>query len=98
MPRRGQTQSRSLRLAVRAPDEDRLRSEVAILASPAYGGRKGEGGRKTAEHLVAQFRALGLEPLFDGVYEQPIPGAAPGPEQGRNVGARLLGGDPTAPR
>jgi hypothetical protein len=76
------------------PDEGRLRSEVATLASPEYAGRRGEGGRKTADHLAAQFRAIGLEPLFDGVFEQPIPGVPHGPEQGRNIGARLVGTDP----
>ena len=69
-----------------APDEGRLRSEVATLASPEYAGRRGEGGRKTAAHLVAAFRALNLEPLFDGAYEQPIPGTDPAQVQGRNVG------------
>ena len=87
------TAERNPRVAA-APDEGRMRSEVAMLASPEYGGRRGEGGRKTAAHLVAQFQALGLEPLFNGVYEQPIPGAAGGPDQGRNVGARLVGTDP----
>jgi hypothetical protein len=75
-------------------DEERLRAEVTLLASPAYAGRRGEGGRRTAEHLAAEFRALGLEPLFDGVYAQPIPGEVPGKDQGRNVGARLAGSDP----
>jgi hypothetical protein len=76
------------------PDEGRLRAEVTTLASPEYAGRRGEGGRKAAAHLVAAFRALGLEPLFDGDFEQPIPGDAPGRDQGRNVGARLDGSDP----
>ena len=82
------------RVGAAAADEERLRSEVSTLASPAFAGRRGDGGRKTAEHLVAQFRALGLEPLFDPTYEQPIPDAAPGQDQGRNVGARLVGSDP----
>jgi hypothetical protein len=80
--------------AAAAPDEGRLRREVALLASPEFAGRRGEGGRKAADHLVAEFRALGLEPLFDGHFEQPIPGDAAGTEQGRNVGARLVGSDP----
>jgi Peptidase family M28 len=77
-----------------APDEGRLRSEVVTLASPEYAGRRGDGARKTAAHLVAAFHALKLEPLFDGQYEQPIPGDTPGQELGRNVGARLVGSDP----
>jgi hypothetical protein len=75
-------------------DEVRLRREVTTLASAEYGGRSGDGGRKAAAHLVDQFRELRLEPLFDGGYEQAIPGNEPGGVQGRNVGARLQGGDP----
>src|SRR4051812_27783211 len=71
-----------------APEEGRLRREVATLASPEFGGRRGEGGVKTAAHLVAAFRDLTLEPLFDGEYTQSIPGNAPGVVQGRNVAAR----------
>lgn len=78
-----------------APDEGHLRSEVATLAAPEYAGRRGEGGRKAAAHLVGAFRALKLEPLFDGAYEQAIPGDAPGEVRGRNVGARLVGSDPS---
>lgn len=77
-----------------APEQVRLRAEVGRLASPEYQGRRGEGGRKTAEHLVEQFRALKLEPLFDGQYTQPIPDAETGQVLGRNVGARLVGSDP----
>jgi hypothetical protein len=77
-----------------APDEGRLRREVAVLAAPEFAGRRGEGGRKAADHLVAEFRALGLDPLFDGRFEQAIPGEGPGTELGRNVGARLVGSDP----
>jgi hypothetical protein len=76
------------------PEEARLRAEVATLASPAFGGRSGEGGRKTAEHLVEAFRALELEPLFDGKYTQAIPDGESGRMLGRNVGARLVGSDP----
>jgi hypothetical protein len=82
------------RAAPAPADEVRLRREVATLASEEFAGRSGEGGRKAAAHLVAQFRELGLEPLFDGGYEQSIPGDEPGRDQGRNVGARLRGADP----
>jgi hypothetical protein len=75
-------------------DEARLRAEVITLSSPEYAGRRGEGGKKTATHLAAAFRELGLEPLFADGYEQAIPGAKPGEIQGRNVGARLTGSDP----
>jgi hypothetical protein len=80
--------------AAGAPDELRLRTEVSTLASPEFAGRSGEGGRKAAAHLVAEFRALRLEPLFEGGYEQPIPTDDPARDQGRNVGARLRGADP----
>jgi hypothetical protein len=78
----------------RAPDRARLRAEVERLASPEFQGRRGAGGRKTADHLVDTFRALKLEPLFDGEYTQAIPDREPGRTQGRNVGARLVGSDP----
>jgi hypothetical protein len=81
-------------VAADALDEAQLRGEVALLASPEYAGRRGEGGRKTAAHLAAAFQKMGLEPLFDGSYEQPIPGDNPDQDQGRNVGARLAGSDP----
>ena len=73
-----------------APAESRLRAEVATLASPEFGGRRGAGGRKAAAHLVNAFRDLKLEPLFSGDYQQAIPGETPG----SNVGARLVGSDP----
>jgi Peptidase family M28 len=76
------------------PQERRLREEVATLASPAFEGRRGEGGRKAASYLVEAFRALELEPLFDREYTQPVPGTGPGQVLGRNVGARLVGSDP----
>ena len=76
------------------PQERRLREEVATLASPAFEGRRGEGGRKAASYLVESFRALKLEPLFDREYTQPVPGTGPGQVLGRNVGARLVGSDP----
>jgi hypothetical protein len=76
------------------PDGARLRLIVERLASPEFGGRSGAGGEKAAAYLTEQFRGLGLEPLFEGTYLQPIPGREPGTIQGRNVGARLRGSDP----
>ncbi|HWE36822.1 MAG TPA: M28 family peptidase [Isosphaeraceae bacterium] len=72
------------------PELSRLKRHVETLASPEFAGRRGEGGKKAAEYLVAEFKALKLEPLFDGSYTQEIPGETPG----RNVGARLVGNDP----
>jgi hypothetical protein len=84
------------RAAAPAPDLEarRLKAHVATLASPAFQGRRGEGGRKAAAYLVEAFRDLGLEPLFAGDYLQPIPARADGMVLGRNVGARLIGSDP----
>lgn len=76
------------------PEEARLRAEVATLASPAFAGRSGEGGRKTAAHLVEAFRGMKLEPLFDGRYTQAIPDKEPGFILGQNVGAKIIGSDP----
>jgi hypothetical protein len=71
-----------------------LRRHVTTLAAPEFQGRSGPGGQKTADYLVDAFKELGLEPLFDGQFTQPIPGREPGQTQGRNVGARLAGSDP----
>jgi hypothetical protein len=76
------------------PQQGRLRDEVATLASPAFEGRRGEGGKKAASFLVESFRALKLEPLFDQEYTQKVPGHEPGQFLGRNVGARMVGSDP----
>lgn len=76
------------------PEEARLKAHVTTLASPEFLGRRGEGARKAADYVVDAFRALKLEPLFDGKFEQPIPGREPGEITGRNVGAILRGSDP----
>lgn len=76
------------------PEEARLREHVATLASADFLGRRGTGARKAATYLVDRFRRLGLEPLFDGSYEQVIPGQDAGTPLGRNVGALLRGADP----
>jgi Peptidase family M28 len=76
------------------PELARLRAHVETLASAPFEGRRGPGGRKAAEYLVAAFRNLGLEPLFDGQFLQAIPGLEQGQVQGHNVGAKLVGSDP----
>ncbi len=76
------------------PEFDRLKAHVERLASPEFAGRRGEGAAKAAAYLVEQFRALKLAPLFDGQYEQEIPGKEPDEIIGRNVGACLTGSDP----
>jgi hypothetical protein len=76
------------------PTEKRLKAHVAELASADYAGRRGEGARKAADYVAFHFKALKLEPLFDGRFDQPIPDKRPGEIQGRNVGAFLRGSDP----
>jgi hypothetical protein len=71
-----------------------LKAIVADLTAEKFAGRSGAGAQKAAEYLIGQFRALGLEPLFDGEFLQPIPGKEPGTARGRNVGAQLRGNDP----
>ncbi len=77
------------------PLRPNLERWVKTLAAPELEGRAGEGGRKAAELIEAEFRRLGLEPLFDGGYVQEIPPTPPVETIGRNVGAILRGGDPT---
>ncbi len=77
------------------PEQARLREVVETLASPEFAGRSGPGGDKAAAYLVDQFRHLELEALFDGEYTQIIPGKEPNTMIGRNVGAKLIGSDPT---
>jgi Zn-dependent M28 family amino/carboxypeptidase len=76
------------------PDQRRLRAIIETLASPEFGGRSGPAADKSVSFLIEQFRALGLAPLFDAQYVQPIPGKEQGSVQGRNVGAILRGSDP----
>jgi hypothetical protein len=76
------------------PQLARLKAHVATLASPEFGGRRGEGARKAEVYVTDDLRALGLEPAFDGRFTQDIPGKEPGQVVGRNVGAKLVGGDP----
>lgn len=79
---------------VPGPDIDRVKAIVATLAGPDFQGRSGEGARKAEAYIVDHFRALGLEPAFDGQFTQDIPGKGPGAVVGRNIAARRLGADP----
>lgn len=77
-------------------DRAKLRADVFQLASREFAGRRGAGGDRAVALIADRFQKLGLEPLFDGSYEQPLPGRSPGdPPIGRNVGAILRGSDPT---
>jgi Peptidase family M28 len=75
------------------PEQERLRAVVETLASPEFGGRSGPAAEKSVSYLIEHFRSLGLAPLFDGDYVQPIPGKEVGTVMGRNVGALLRGSD-----
>ena len=77
------------------PDLPRLKAHVETLASPAYGGRRDEGAAKARAYLIGEFRKLGLEPLFDGAFKQEVTGKGPQDVLGVNVGARIVGADPT---
>lgn len=71
----------------------RLSADVNRLASPDLAGRRGEGARKASGILLDRFQGLGLAPLFDGHYEQPVFNRK-GRQIGRNIGAVLPGRDP----
>lgn len=76
------------------PELARLRKHVETLASAEFGGRRGAVAEKSRAYLIGEFRALKLEPLFEGSYTQDIPDREPGPPMGVNVGAKLVGSDP----
>jgi hypothetical protein len=76
------------------PEVDRLKAHVVTLASPEFGGRRGEVAEKSRVYLIDEFKKLKLEPLFDGSYYQDVPDREPAPIMGRNVGAKLVGSDP----
>ncbi len=76
------------------PELGRLRGHVEVLASPEFAGRRDEGAAKAREYLIAEFRRLKLEPLFDGAYAQDVTGKGPGEVLGVNVGAKIPGSDP----
>ena len=78
----------------REPELSRLKAHVETLASPEFEGRRGEGASKARAYLIAEFRKLGLEPLFGDSYTQDVTGKGPGDVLGVNVGARLSGTDP----
>jgi hypothetical protein len=76
------------------PELARLRTHVEVLASREFAGRRDEGAVKTRAYLIAEFRKLGLEPLFGGSFTQDVTGKGPEDVLGVNVGARLAGSDP----
>lgn len=74
----------------------RLKGDVATLASPEYGGRRGTGARKAEAYVTDAFRKIGLAPLFDGRYTQDVMATFDGKPAaiGRNVGGTVRGTDP----
>ena len=74
-----------------------LMRHVEYLASPELEGRRDRGAALAADYVIQHLRDAGLQPLFSGSFEQPIP-AGDGPENaavlGKNVGALLPGSDP----
>ncbi len=74
----------------------RLRAHVATLASPEYGGRRGEVAEKSRQYLIKEFQGLGVKPLFpENSFRQEIAKPDPAGIKGTNVGAFLEGSDPT---
>lgn len=72
---------------------DQLRRHVGFLASEAMAGRApgSPQSRLAREYLIANFREIGLQPAFDGSFEQALP-------DGRsiNVAGVLAADDPKA--
>lgn len=75
-----------------------FRKHIEYLASDDLRGRSGVWSRAAARYLEDHFQSLKLLPLFEGEYQQIIPG--PDRDDGRktvygqNVGAWLPGSDP----
>ncbi len=55
-------------------DADQLLATISELASDEFGGREpmSEGEKLTLDLLESRFRAMGLQPLFDGEYLQAV--------------------------
>ncbi|MEZ5943149.1 MAG: M28 family peptidase [Planctomycetaceae bacterium] len=70
-----------------------VRPHVQFLASPDLKGRGPEGKPAAREYIIGHFEKLGLKPMFDGDFLQPLPG--PVDENGKptyvgaNIGAYL---------
>lgn len=75
------------------PELDRLQRHVATLAGPEYLGRRDEGAAKARDYLLADFRRLGLAPLFGDSFRQEVTDDS-GRILGVNVGGVLAPTDP----
>ena len=78
-----------------SPEMGRYRAHVATLASREFAGRQGQDSIRAGVYVADHFRGLGLEPLFDGSYTDDIPSPRGRGIIGRNVGAKLVGSDPS---
>ncbi|HEY5774860.1 MAG TPA: M28 family metallopeptidase [Xanthomonadales bacterium] len=58
-----------------AIETEGLLQRISTLSSDEFGGRApmSEGERLTLDYLEAQFREIGLEPMFGDSYRQPVP-------------------------
>ncbi|MEM9169633.1 MAG: M28 family metallopeptidase [Pseudomonadota bacterium] len=56
-------------------DAEALRKRIETLSSDAFAGRAPvtQGGRKTRDYLIAQMKAIGLQPGVGDSYEQAVP-------------------------
>lgn len=76
IPPRSAPPSAPVPLARAAPlSPQALRSHIAVLASDAFEGRApaSAGEQKTLDYLIAEFKAAGLEPGYQGQWLQPVP-------------------------
>jgi hypothetical protein len=78
------------------PELARLKKHVETLASPEFAGRRDEGAVKARAYLVAEFQKLGLQPLFGDSFTQNVTGKGLEDVLGVNIGAKIVGSDPTA--
>ncbi len=77
------------------PDASRLRQHVTKLASSEFQGRREAGAIKARSYLIDEFTKLGLQPLFGGSFTQNVTGKGPEDVIGVNLGARIIGSDPS---
>ena len=75
-------------------DADAYRRHVEVLADPRMRGRFGADSRPAARYVARRLAEIGLTPLFGTRFIEPILDKD-AREIGENVGAMLVGSDPT---